>query len=306
MSSKSKSTQASRQSSKGVSQTTAYLPARQGMNQGLRGLGQWMNSSQAKSTYGGPRVADMSGDTQQGLGQLTNNSGYGTSEAYYNNVLNGDYLNAGNPYMEQVKQSVMDSVMPGINATFARSGMTGATNHAGQLATGLSNGMAGHLFANYENERNRQMSAAGALPNMLRQQANDSLLAGSIRDQHAQNVINADIGAFNERRDRPMAVAQAGLPMLMQAGGMFGRNRNNSTGKSKSTTTSTPSEFSQALGIGMMGLSAISGMPMGMGMGMSGAMGAGAPTYAPMSAASAGMMNSYTPSNNPWASQNYY
>lgn len=305
-----RTTQTGQQRGGGWSQRGPWEEVLPGLKSGIGTLTDWMGSPSAMQTYGGPRVADLSGKTQRGLSSLFRNDGYGASEDYYKNVLDGDYLNEGNPYVGQVQQAVMDSVMPGINATFARSGMTGSTVHQNQLATGLSNGMAQPLFANYENERNRQMSAAGALPGMMRQRGLDQIMAGSVTDQHRQNILNARMAAFNEARDRPMAVIQSGLPMLLQAGGMFGRNSNESWGQNSgrsntngtSQTTSSPSPFSQILGGGMMGLGMMSGIP---GLGMSGMFGGGSPSYAPMTAASAGMMNSYNPSNNPFSSGGY-
>jgi len=287
MSNKSKSSS----SSKTTQQTTAYQPAQAGIDQGLGMASSYLSNPNSQAVYDGQRVADLSGNTQQGMAGLANNQGYDQSANFYENTLNGDYLNAGNPYISQVQQSVQDATMPGINATFAGRGMAGSTIHQNQLAQGLSNGMATHLFANYENERNRQMSAAGQLPAMYGQQARDQLTAGGIQDQQNQNVINADMTRFEQQRTAPIRSVSEAMPYLMQGGQAFGTQ----SGTRNSTQTSQPSQFSTVLGAGMMGLSALSGMPPGMFGGMtSGGSPMAAASNSAMQAASMPQLQNYT------------
>lgn len=249
----------------GWNQRNAWGPALPGLTGSLNMMNQWMRDPGSMKTYQGKRVANLSGQTKQGLHALANNQGYGASGDYYKRVLGGEYLDAGNPYMEAMNTRAMNAVMPGINATFGRSGMTGSTIHQNQLAKGLGDAMAPHMFANYENERNRQMAAAGALPALYSQQANDMLRAGGIRDQHRQNRLNAKMGAFNEQRDRPMHVANAGFGNYLSAGQAFGRNNFSNQGNTYGTTstTSSPSPFNTIMGGAMMGLGMMNPM-MGM------------------------------------------
>lgn len=304
MSSKQKSTQATNSSSSGgsISTSTPFAPAADGINAGLGMASNWMSSPGAQATYGGQRVADLSAGTQQGMAGLLSNPGYGTAQDLFTRTAQGDFLGQANPYMQQLQDSVAESVMPGLNATFARSGMTGSTIHQNQLAKGLASAMAPHLFGAYETERNRQMQAAGALPGIYGQQARDALTAGAIQDQQSQNVINADMAAFNEARDRPLMVATQGLAPLMQAGSAFGTRAGETWGKQNSTTTNTQqqSPFQQIMGGAMMGLGALTGMP---GLGMAGAMGGA--SMAPMTSASAGMMNAMSPYTNPFSTGGY-
>lgn len=86
------------------------------------------------------------------------------SRDYYSSVVNGDYLNAGNPYVQGVIDDVKANVMPSVNGTFSSAGLDGSTLHQGMLAKALTQGMAQPLFANYQNERGMQQNAAAALP----------------------------------------------------------------------------------------------------------------------------------------------
>ena len=288
MSNKSKTSTTSSSTQK----NTAYQPAQAGIDQGLGMASSYLSNPDSQAVYSGQRVADLSANTQQGVAGLANNQGYGQSANFYENTLNGDYLNAGNPYIGQVQRSVQDATMPGINATFGGRGMAGSTIHQNQLAQGLSNGMAGHLFANYENERNRQMTAAGQLPAMYGQQARDQLTAGGIQDQQNQNVINADMTRFEQQRTAPIRSVSEAMPYLMQGGQAFGTQ----SGTQNSTQTSQPSQFSTVLGAGMMAAGAMSGMP---GLGMAGAQTAmGSPmaaaSHSAMQAAPMSALQNYT------------
>ena len=262
-----------------------------GIDQGLELAQKHLSTGQG--VYGGPRVADLSSNTQQGMSGLANNEGYGQSADFYKSTLDGDYLDAGNPYIGQVQQAVQDSVMPGINSTFGGRGMAGSTIHQNQLAQGLSNGMAGHLFANYENERGRQMSAAGQLPAMYGQQARDQLTAGGMQDQQNQNILNADMAQFEEQRRAPIRAMGESMPYLMNAGRAFGEN----TGRTESATTNTsePSMFSTVAGAGMMAAGAMTGNPMlaSAGSGMLGGAPQQAASFAAAPSMQQGMMGGY-------------
>jgi hypothetical protein len=243
----------SRQTTTSTAQTTPFGAATGGINAGLNAATNYINNPNSSQAYGGPRVADLSGLTQQGVNNLGNNQGYGQATDYYQGVLNGNFLNAENPYLQNVQRSVTDRVMPGINATFGRAGMTGSTIHQNQLATGLGNAMAPLLFQNYENERNRQAQAANLLPTLYGQQARDQLTAGSVLDQQNQNLINADMAAFEENRTAPIRAVNEALPMLMQAGSTFG------TRTGTETREASPSMFNSLMGAGMMGLRVLGG-----------------------------------------------
>lgn len=276
MSSRKSNTQTTNQVSDTSRQLTAYGPAKSGIDQGLGMAGAYLNSPGSQEVYGGQRVADLSDPTMQGIEGLTNNAGYGKAADYYSSVLDGDYLNKGNPYLEDVKNSVMANVMPGINATFGRAGMTGSTIHQNQLTSGLSNAIAPYMFQAYEAERGRQQGAASNLPAVLAGQARGQLTAGSILDQHNQDVINADMTRFEQERTAPIRVVGEAMPYLLQGGQAFGTQSGTSNTSGTTTTESSQSPFQTAMGAAMMGLGAYSTAmnPAGAAMGAAASMGA--------------------------------
>lgn len=94
-----------------------------------------------------------------------------------NSSANGDMLNS-NPYLDSmfgsasdaVTRQFKDSVMPGINATFASGGRTGSDLQAESISNaskdlgGTLNNLASNIYGgNYANERGMQMNAANSL-----------------------------------------------------------------------------------------------------------------------------------------------
>lgn len=236
--------------------TDPYAAAAPGINTGLGMAGSYLADPNSQAVYGGQRVADLSANTQQGMAGLAGNAGYGQATDYYQKALGGDYLSAGNPYIQQVTDAVNASVMPGINATFGKAGMTGSTIHQNQLASGIANATAPYLFDQYNIERGYQNQAAGMLPSMLRQQSTDQLTAGSIQDQQNQNVINAAMQQFEQQRTAPIRAVGEAMPYLLQGGSAFGTR----SGETQNTTTTSSSPFETILGGAMMGLGALSGV----------------------------------------------
>lgn len=238
------------------SQTTTqtnnpWAPAQPLLQQTLGGMQSWLGSPDAFKAYQGPLVAQMSGQTQQGLDALGGLGG-GASSSFFKDTLDGKYLEAGNPNMAGIRSRVMADVMPGINSSFAKSGMTGSTLHQGSLARGLGDALAPVYAQNYENERNRQMMAAQGLYGMDRQGALDQIMGGQLREGYDQRNLDAARMQWEQNRMAGLRGYQDVWPMLSGIAGMGGT----STG----TTTQNTPWWQQALGGGMMGLGALSGM----------------------------------------------
>lgn len=252
-----------------TSQNSAWAPTQPYLQQGVQGLGDWMSGAGATS-YQGPRVADFSSQTQQGLDRLMSSPGANTSANYYNSVLQGDYLNEGNPYMQNLQDAVRANIMPQINSQFSANGLFGSTAHQGLMTRELSRGMAEPMFAAYENERNRQQQAAGQLPGVDQIISGNYLQAGNMIDQHAQALLDANRQQFEEDRAAPVRGIMEAMPTLSGLGGQFGTQTSSGT----STSRSSPSLGQQIAGGALMGLSALAAPATG-GMSLGG-LGAGA------------------------------
>jgi len=235
-------------------------PAQPLLNTTLGGIGAYLNNGKAFQTYGGPTVAGMSDNTRAGLDAMATGTGAGTSMGYLNKVLAGDYLSAGNPYMEDVKKSVMSSVMPGINATFARAGMTGSTTHQGSLSRGLADAIAPHLFNAYESERGRMTSAASLLPQLDQLKSQGLLGAGQLREAYDQRALDDAKARWEADRTAGLRPYAEIWPMLSGIAGLGGTATGTTTG------AQTPPLTQSILGGLMMGGSLLGG-PLTTGLG---------------------------------------
>jgi hypothetical protein len=252
MGGKSKSTQ------KTNTVSDPWKPSQPALNQSLGIIGGYLNSPNATSVYQGPRVAQMSDATQQGIEGMTNAAGGQLSSDYLTRVVNGDYLNAGNPNLQALQDSIRASVMPSVNSTFSNAGMVGSTAHQGLLAKALTQGMAAPMFQNYENERARQMQAAQFLPQLEANIAQNQITAGQIGEGYEQRNLDADRQLWEENRAAPIRGLSEVFPYLQGIAGLGGQQQGTTT-----TSQKTPLG-QQILGGAMMGASLLGGNPMGM------------------------------------------
>lgn len=238
-----------------------YAPAQPVIGQELGGLSSYLSDPSNYQAYSGPRVAQMSGTTQQGLSDLAGSAGGKQSADYLSNELNGTYLNQGNPYQTQLNNSIISSVMPSINNAFSAAGMTGSTLNQTALAQGLSNGIAQPMYQNYQNERGLQQNAASLLPGVSTQNAQNAITAGQMGEQYTQANLDAQKQAYYEQQQAKIAPYQNAGPLINQIAGLGG------TSSGTQTTTSNPSIGQQIAGGAMLGTSLltspISGLPFG-------------------------------------------
>lgn len=250
-------------------QRDPYAAAIPGLQSAGSGVTAWMNNPANAQAYSGPRVAQMSDRTGQGLDAMFNSTGAKTSESYLTDAVNGKYTSTDNPYLTQLQNSIRSSVMPSINARVSSSGMApGSSVDQNLVATGLGNAMAQPLFTSYENERNRQQQAAGMLPGVSQQINQNMIGAGQMGEAYNQANIDAARQAWEENRVAGLRPYAEALPLLSTIGGAGGTSSSSSTGTQ--TQSTTPSLGQSILGAGMMGASMFS--PMGM-FGSSGAFG---------------------------------
>lgn len=242
----------SRQTQSQNSRRDPYAPAVPLLNQTAGGVSSYLSNPNSFAVYGGDRVAQMSDTTRGGIDQLAGQAGANQSAGYLSRVLNGDYLNPGNPYTSQLVDSIRSSVMPSVNGTFSNAGMSGSTLHQGALMRGLSDAVAAPLFNSYQQERQNQMSAAQMLPGVESGAALNRIQAGQLGEGYDQRNIDAARQQFAETQMAPLmpyANASGIIGQIANAGG---------TSSGTSTTTSTPSLGSQILGGAMMGASVLS------------------------------------------------
>lgn len=235
-----------------TSRSDPYGPLGGYFNDASSRLTSYLNDPRSTAVYDGQRTVGPSATTRNGLAGLANNAGYGQARNYLSRTLGGEYTTAGNPHLAAMQSAVRSSVMPSVNAQFARSGMTGSTMHQGTLTRALTDGMAAPMFANYENERNRQTQAAQMLPQMDRANAENMIRAGQLSEGYDRERVAADWQKWQEQQDSPLRALQKTQGMASDIGSRFGTQTQ--------TTQTRSNPWETALGIGMMGIGGLNGL----------------------------------------------
>lgn len=283
----------SKQKTTSSQQSNPWGPAQAPLAQGIATMQAHMANPGSNAVYGGKRVASLDDMTEDGLGLISDGVG-NQSSGYHSDVLDGKYIDAGNPHLDALRKSLESSIMPSVNATFSRAGMTGGTQHQGMLSRSMADAMAPHLFSNYENERGRQMQSASALPQIEQANIDNLMRGGAVRSGQEQAEIDADRQLFEESRTANLRGLMDIFPMLQATAGMGG----SSSGTSSTTQSSNPGLLNSIIGGGMMGASLLSGG--GLGAGLSGLISGG---LSGMRQGAAGMHNPsfWTPSTTRYA-----
>jgi len=248
---------------------TPFAPAAAGLTSGVQGLTDWMNSPAAQSVYQGPRVAQMSGNTQAGINQMASGGTLPEVQAALQQMMSGNNFNPFNSAMEDAART---RAMQAVNQRVSDSGMApGGSVDQALLSRELTNALAPIQAQAWDANQNRIMQAAGMMPGVNNAITQGMIGAGQLQEGYDQANINANLAQFNEQQTagiRPYATA---LPLLSQVGGQFGTNTSSGTtnGTTSGTTQNNPSPLQTALGVGMMGAGLMSGMG---GMGALGGM----------------------------------
>ena len=214
---------------------------------------QQLYQSSSPSYYPGSTVASQSPYTQAALqgtaARATNGSPLNAaSSGYLQNVLGGDYLNAGNPYQGALDQSILGPVSANVNSQFSAAGRYGSGAHAGELGTAEVNALAPYQYGNYQQERANQQAAAGMAPNQAAQDYVDLgqlAAAGQQQDQYGQSLVNANVDKWNYNQNLP-------YNKLSQYMGLLNGNNYGTQGTSTQTTPSQGFNWGGLLG-GVLG-----------------------------------------------------
>ena len=215
-----------------------------------------LNNAGNRQFYGGQTYAGMSDPTKAGMDQLAQGGGANTQAAqgYLGRVLNGDFASAGNPYFQGMANSVTSSVMPSINATFSKAGMTGSDPHQYTLTKGLTDAIMPYAWQNYQQGMNQMQSAAQQAPQLDAATAGNKLTAGQIGEGYTQKGIDEAMARYNYDQNKPLVALQQASGLINPIAGLG----SSSSGSSSSTQTQQqqPSPMQTALGLGLMGASA--------------------------------------------------
>lgn len=240
---------------------TAYAPVKPVIDQGAGIMQSYLSNPNSTAVYDGPRVADLSTDTQSGLDLMRNSTGATGAMDFYKQIMDTP-AGGNNPAIQAMQDQIRRQVMEANAAQFSNAGMTGGTQHQGSLARGLSDGLAQPLFASYENDMARRMSAAGGYQNADQTRIGNQMGAGEVMDSYNQSKINADMNKFEETRTAPIRAWSEVAPMATQIGSTFGTQNGTQTSKTSQSPLATIAGGAMAglgLASGMQGLGSLFG-----------------------------------------------
>ena len=134
------------------------------LEQGGNIMSGYLSNRNSTAVYQGPRVADLSGDTQAGQQMLRDSTGANTSQNYLTSLLNSSANIADNPQVQAMRDAIRRQVQATTNATFSSAGTVGGTQNQNVPAKGLADGLAQPLFQAWQTDQANKLTAAQALP----------------------------------------------------------------------------------------------------------------------------------------------
>ena len=221
---------------------------------------QTVNGMQVPDPNAGPQyfpgstVAPFAPETQQALQLQAQRAQAGSpvlsaAQQYAQNVLSGNYLNAGNPYFNQVVQSVTSAVKPQVDSSFIGAGRYGSPAYNDTMAQAIANAIAPYAFNNYSNERNIMQQTQAQAPALANADYTDiGALAdvGAQRQALAQAQLQDQVNRWNFNQNAPAARLAQYLGMIQGNYGVSGVNTSNQSGNT--TTTPTGPQWISSIG----------------------------------------------------------
>lgn len=197
--------------------------------------------------FPGQTYANLAPETQASLAAQTNRAMQGSpltsaAQGQLTSTLRGDYLDAGNPYMSQMMDSVSAQVRPRIDAQFANSGRYGSGAHANAAASALADTAGKLAYQNYGDERANQIRGMLFAPQLAQQDYFDAAKlaeVGGVREDLAQQGINEQMQRFQFENMAPWQQLAMYQNMIQ--------------GNPGSVQTGTTTQPRRSLGAGLLG-----------------------------------------------------
>lgn len=154
--------------------TDAYNTAKPGLEAGAAQFGGLLTSVIDKYNAGDPNVTAARG--------------------YNADVLNGKYLDSGNPYLQDMIDRTNNTVKNQTQAAYGSRGLTGGSDYTLAIADRLAANETGLRFNNYNTERGRMDGAVSQVPGLIA--AENGILDPAFQAYDAmQAPVRAAVGA---------------------------------------------------------------------------------------------------------------
>lgn len=184
--------------------------------------------------YPNSTVVPFSPQSEQAL-RLTENRALagspltGAAQNQLMQTINGNFLNAQNPYFDQAYQSAARPVVDTVTGQFARSGRLGSGAYADVLSRNLAELSGNMAYQNYAAERGRQLSATALAPSLAQADYGDyQQLAnvGAARESQAQAQLQDQVNRYNYEQNLPGQKLARYMGLI--SGGTFGTDTTSS------------------------------------------------------------------------------
>lgn len=186
---------------------------------------------------------------------MTNQQVNGDTKQFYQDTLNGKYLN-NNPYIDTMAKQAEDAALKSVNQRYAASGMGEGFSTPYAQAAGSSVADANNTlrYTNYNNELNRMGTIGGQSDSQYNATKDRSLSAANMAGTQYTNTGQLQLGAqqakdaaFNSDRNSQLAAAQS-LGSQYTAGQNTGVNAASQLGSQYLTGQGQQIAAAQALG----------------------------------------------------------
>lgn len=127
--------------------TNAYRTAQPGLESGAAKFGGILDSVVSRYNAGDPNITAARG--------------------YNADVLGGKYLDAGNPYLQQMIDQTGNDVSNGVTASLGTRGLTGGSAHSGIVSRELAKNSTALRYGDYSAERDRMGQAVSQAPGLI-------------------------------------------------------------------------------------------------------------------------------------------
>lgn len=127
--------------------TNAYRTAQPGLESGAAKFGGILDSVVSRYNAGDPNITAARG--------------------YNADVLGGKYLDAGNPYLQQMIDQTGNDVSNGVTASLGTRGLTGGSAHSGIVGRELAKNSTALRYGDYSAERDRMGQAVSQVPGLI-------------------------------------------------------------------------------------------------------------------------------------------
>lgn len=229
-----------------------YLSQGFGAAQGL-----YNNSADYPQYYGSSTVVPFNQQETSGLGQLYNTASNPTlsneSNQNLEQLMNGTFMNAGNPYFQSMANQVEGQMTPQLMKGFTQ-GNTDNPNIAFAASQGLGNALGSLAYQNYSQGLDNMVKANAVAPSAQQTNLSNAQAAygaGQTTQSQDQAQLQDQINRFNYQQTLP-------YNMLDQ---YMGTIQGNYGGSSTLTQPyySNPSSNILSLGSGLLGMNGMTG-----------------------------------------------